>query len=60
MVFTGNVATDTQFIILQMGFHQWSIGSTTIVLPHSVIDSDITEIYLNDNLQDYYLKTTAG
>ncbi len=32
------------------GFHQWAIGSVTIVLLHSAIDSDLTDIYLNDNL----------
>ncbi len=35
------------------GFHQWAMGSITIVLPHSAIDSDLTDIYLTENLQDY-------
>ncbi len=28
----------------------------TIVLPHLAIDSDLTDIYLNENLQDYIFK----
>ncbi len=28
------------------------MGSITIVLPHSAIDSHLTDIYLNENLQD--------
>ncbi len=34
-------------------FRQCAIGSITIVLPHSAIDCDLTDIYLNDNLRDY-------
>ena len=30
------------------------VGSNTIVLPQSATDSDLTDIYLNENLQDYY------
>lgn len=35
----------------------WAIGSITIVLPHLVTDSELTEIRLNENLPDleYYL-----
>ncbi len=29
---------------------QWVISSTTIVLPHLGINSDLTDIYLNKNL----------
>ena len=33
--------TDIQSVILQMQrLYQWAIGSITIVLPHSAIDSD--------------------
>ncbi len=34
-------------------FHQWDIDSVTIVLPHLVIDNDLTDVYLNENLPDY-------
>lgn len=29
----------------------WAIGSITIVLPHLVTDSELTEMFLNENLQ---------
>jgi len=32
------------------GFHQWTIGSVTILSARSVIDSDFTDIYLQGNL----------
>ncbi len=38
------------------GFYQWATGSVTTVLPHSAIDSDLTDIYLNGNLPDYNFK----
>ncbi len=38
------------------GFNRWAISSVTIVLPHSAINSDLTDIYLNKNLQDYIYK----
>ncbi len=38
------------------GFNRWAISSVTIVLPRSAINSDLTDIYLNKNLQDYIYK----
>ncbi len=35
------------------GFHQWALDSITIVLHHSEIDSDLTDIYIKENLQVY-------
>ncbi len=35
---------------MQEGLHQWAIGSVTVVSPHSAIDSDLTDNYLNENL----------
>ncbi len=37
----------------------WRLDSVTIVLPHLPIDSDLTDIYLNENLGDYIFKETA-
>jgi len=37
-------------------FHQWTIGSVTIVLTRSAIDGDFTDIYLQENLQDFLCK----
>ncbi len=38
------------------GFHQQAIGSISTVLAHLAIDSDLTDIYLNGILPDYYFK----
>ena len=59
VIFSGKVAADMKCtcLVLCKGFHQWAIGSVIIVLPHSAIDSDSTDIYLHENLRDYYLKT---
>ena len=42
------------------GFHQWAIGSVIIVLPHSAIESNLTNIYFHANLWDYYLQDWAN
>jgi len=31
-------------------FHQWAIGWITIVLPHSAIESDLTDLYLTKDI----------
>ncbi len=56
--FSGKVATDTPGCDTAnaAGFHQWTTGSVTIVLPHSAIDCHLTDIYLNENLRDYIFK----
>ncbi len=41
------------------GFHQRAIGSITIVLHHSAINSDLTDIFLNENLRNYDFKLTT-
>lgn len=38
------ITLNTKFIILQ-NFDQWATGLSTIVLPHSEIDRDLTDIY---------------
>ena len=38
------------------GFHQWATDSIMIVLPRAMMYSDLTDIYLHENLRDYYFK----
>jgi len=37
-------------------FHQWTIGSVTIVFSRSAIHSDFIDIYFQENLRDYHFK----
>ena len=39
-------------------FHQWAIVSVITVLPNSAIDSDLTDVYLHENIPDYHVKGT--
>ncbi len=41
-------------------FHQWATGSITTVLHHLAIDSDLTDIYLDENLWDYIKIITSN
>lgn len=55
VVFPGNVPTNAQFVTLKMQDLSSSyISSITIPLPNSVIESDLTDIYMTENLLDYY------
>ncbi len=38
-------------------FYQWATDSISIVLHHSVIDSNLTDINQNENCWDYHFNT---
>ena len=42
------------------GFYHFAKGSIIIVLPHLVIDSDLTDIYIHENLPDYHFKADTS
>ena len=59
VIFSGKVATKPSVPLWYYskckGFHQWAIASVIIMLPHSAINSDLTDLYLHKSRWDYAL-----
>jgi len=41
------------------GFHEWTVGSVTVVLTRLPMDSDVTDIYLQESLRDYHFNSST-